>query len=134
NLKRRVLNVAIEEINEHKELEVWYKEKRVGNKITGFVLHWSTGKKVNAATEKQLSLLREIHDEVEKNMFDYLSLKSVDNLGQAIRYIIAIKEMKYKINKSLSSKEARKAIQEVKKNYLKLEILVEQDMKERDTS
>src|SRR5690625_7892031 len=55
HFKRRVLDVAIEEINEHTELEVWYTEKRVGNKITGFVLHWSTGKKVNAATEKQLS-------------------------------------------------------------------------------
>lgn len=42
--KRSVLNVAIREINEYTELDVWYIEKKTGNKITGFVLHWSTGK------------------------------------------------------------------------------------------
>lgn len=134
HFKRRVLDVAIEEINEHTELEVWYTEKRVGNKITGFVLHWSTGKKVNAATEKQLTLLREIHDEVEKNMFDYLSLENVQSLDQARRHIIAIKEINNKINKELSSKEASEVIQEAKHNYLQLENLIEKDGKERDTS
>lgn len=134
HFKRRVLDVAIKEINEYTELEVWYTEKRVGNKITSFVLHWSTGKKVNAATEKQLTLLREIHDEVEKSMFDYLSLKSVQNLDQARRHIIAIKEINNKISKGLSSKEASEAIQEAKQNYLQLESLVEKDGKERDTS
>lgn len=64
--KNGVLDVAIKEINEHTELEVWYTEKKVGNKITGFVLHWSTGKTSASATEKQLTLLHEIHDEVEK--------------------------------------------------------------------
>src|SRR5690625_4736000 len=100
HFKRRVLDVAIEEINEHTELEVWYTEKRVGNKITGFVLHWSTGKKVSAATEKQLTLLREIHNEVEKKMFDYLSLENVQSLDQARRHIIAIKEIDNKIGRA----------------------------------
>src|SRR5699024_3180771 len=31
--KRGVLNVAIEEVNKYTELEVWYGEKKVGNKI-----------------------------------------------------------------------------------------------------
>src|SRR5699024_2612058 len=52
--KRSVLDVAIKEINEYTELEIRYEEKKVGNKIIGFVLHWSTGKKVSVATEKQL--------------------------------------------------------------------------------
>lgn len=132
--KRGVLNVAIDEINKHTELEVWYTEKRVGNKITGFVIHWSTGEKVNAATEKQLTLLREIHNEVDKNMFDYLSLENVRSLDQARRHIIAIKEIDNKINKGLSSEEASGIIQEAKHNYLQLENLIEKDGKERDTS
>lgn len=134
HFKRRVLNVAIEEINEYTELEVWYTEKRVGNKITDFVLHWSTGKKVNAATKKQLTLLQEIYNEVDKNMFDYLSLQNVKNLDQARRHIIAIKEIDNKINKKLSSKEASELIQEAKYDYLQLENLIEKDGKERDTS
>ena len=98
-----VLDVAIEEVNEHTEFEIWYTEKRVGNKIIDFMLHWSTGKKVSAATEKQLTLLREIHDEVAKNMFDYFSLKDVKGLDQARRYIIAIKEIDNKVGKGVSS-------------------------------
>src|SRR5699024_9481434 len=50
--KNSVLDVAIAEINEFTELKAWYTQTKVGNKITGFVLHWSTGKKVNVATEK----------------------------------------------------------------------------------
>src|SRR5699024_2826521 len=134
HFKRRVLDVAIEEINEHTELEGWYTEKRVGNKITGFVLHWSTGKKVNAAIEKQIRLLREIHDEVERNMFDYFSLKDAQDLEQARRYIIDIKEIDNKVSKGLSSSEASDAIQEAKQHYLQLENLLEQDGKKRDTS
>ena len=113
--KRGVLDVAIKEINEYTELEIRYEEKKVGNKITGFVLHWSTGKKVSVATEKQLTLLREIHDEVEKNMFDYLSIKDVQLLNQARRYIVAIKEIDRRINKGLSSGEASEVIQKAKK-------------------
>jgi len=132
--KRSVLNVAIEELNQHTELEIWYTEKKIGNKITGFIIHWSSGKKVNAATEKQVVLLREIHNEVEKNMFDYLSLKNVEHLDQARRYIIAVKEIDNKVSKGLSSAEASDAIQEAKQHYLQLENLLEQDGKKRDTS
>lgn len=132
--KRSVLDVAIREINKYTELESWYTEKRVGNKITGFVLHWSTGKKVSVATEKQVTLLREIHNEVEKNMFDYLSLKDVQGLDQARRHIIAIKEIDRKVSKGLSSTEASDAIQEAKQHYIQLENLLEQDGKKRDTS
>lgn len=52
DLKKMVLDVAIAELSEYTELEVWYTEKKVGNKITGFVLHWSTGENIKAATEK----------------------------------------------------------------------------------
>lgn len=134
HFKRRVLDVAIDEINEYTELKVWYTEKRVGNKITGFVLYWSTGKKVSAATEKQLSLLREIYDEVEKNMLEYLSLKDIQSLDQARRHIIDIKEIDNRVSQGLSLVEASEFIQEAKQNYLQLEALLEQDGKKRDTS
>lgn len=76
--KRAVLDVAIKEINEHTELEVWYTEKKVGNKITGFVLHGSTGKQLAGATNKQIRLLKEIHEEVDKNMFNSMSVTNIE--------------------------------------------------------
>lgn len=132
--KRSVLDVAIEEINEHTELQVWFTEKKVGNKITDFTLHWSTGKRVAGATEKQIKLLEEIISEVDKNMFDYLSLEDVDNLDQARRYIIAVKEVESKIDKGLSSEDADKLIKESLDNYKALEHLLEIDGQERDKS
>ena len=129
--KRSVFDVAIDEINEHTELEVWYTEKKVGNKITGFTLHWSTGKKVSAATEKQVTLLREIHDEVEKNLITYLS---IENIESARANIIAIKNIYNELEKGLSSKQADEYIQQSLMNYKQLENLTEIDGKKRDTS
>lgn len=134
HFKRRVLDVAINEINLYTELEVWYTEKKVGNKITGFVLHWSTGKQVAAATDKQLGLIREIHDEVERNMFDYLSLKDVARIDKARTFILEIKEIHKKASRGLTSKEASDFIKRAKEYYLYLEELLKNDGNVRDTS
>src|SRR5699024_4764668 len=132
--KNKVLDVAIAELNRYTELEVWYTEIKKGRAIVGFKLHWSTGNQIAEATDKQISLLREIHDEVEKNMFDYFSLQDAQDLEQARRYIIAVKEIDNKVSKGLSSQEASDFIQEAKQHYLQLENLLEQDGKKRDTS
>lgn len=132
--KRGVLDIAIKEINKYTELEAWYTQIKVGNKITGFKLHWSTGKTIPAATDKQINLLREIHDEVEKNMLEYLSFKDVQNLDKARHHIISIKDIYKEKKKGLSSREANELIQIAKQDYLQLETLLEQDGKKRDTS
>lgn len=129
--KRGVLDVAIEEINKHSEFEVWYTEKKIGNKITGFVLHWSTGKTSASATEKQITLLREIHAEVEKSMFDYLTLNNID---QARTHIISIKNMHNELTKGLSTEKASEYIQESLLHYKQLETLLESEGNKRDTS
>lgn len=129
--KSKVLNLAIKEINEHTELDVWYTEKKTGNKITGFLLHWSTGTQLAGATAKQVKLLQEIHNEVEKNMFDYLSVK---NIEEARRYIIKIKEIYFQVEKGVSIKKADEFIKESLDYYKQLEYLVETNGKQRDTS
>jgi len=132
--KRGVLNVAIDEINKFTELEVWYIEQRTGNKITDFNLHWSTGKREAGATEKQLTLLRDIHDEVDKRVFDYLSIKNTNRLEIVRNNIMRIKEINQKINEKLTSKQANEFIQEEKILYKQLQGLIEEDGDERDTS
>lgn len=129
--KRGVLDVAIREINAHTELEVWYTEKKVGNKITGFVLHWSTGKRVAGATAKQVQLLKEISEEVEKNMLDYLSVKDIES---ARTYIIKIKRIDLSLKKGMSVPEADKLIKESLDYYKMLEHLLEIDGQDRDLS
>src|SRR5699024_7850986 len=78
--KAKVLDLAVKEINSYTELEIWYTEMKEGRSISGFELHWSTGKRKAGATENQLTLLREIHDEVDKKMFDYISLKDTKDI------------------------------------------------------
>ncbi len=130
-LKRTVLDVAVKEINEHTELDVWYTEKKTGNKITSFVLNWSTGNQLAGATEKQTQLLKEIHDEVDNNILDYLQMKNSD---PAKPLIIRIKEINTEVKKGLSISKADKYIKESLESYKHLEHLLENDGKKRDTS
>lgn len=129
--KKTVLNTAIAEINEYTELDVWYTENKTGNKITSFVLHWSTGKQVAGATRKQVKLLQEVHDEIDKNILDYLQ---VNNSDLAKRNIIRIKTINEHVKKGLSISEADDYIKESLESYKQLEHLLENHGKQRDTS
>lgn len=132
--KGSVLDIAINEINRFTELEVWYTEMKEGRSIVGFELHWSTGQRETGATDKQLALLRDIHDEVDKNMFDYISVKNANSLETARTNIMKIKEINEKVNKTLTSEKAKILIWESRTLYEQLQNLIKQDGKERDTS
>src|SRR5699024_800769 len=132
--KNKVLNVAIEELNRFTEFEVWYKEIKQGRAIVGFELNWSTGRQSYEATAKQLNLLREIHDEVERNMFDYMSLKNIGDLEKARDSIMRIKEINRQVNGRLTSNKAKDLIWEAKTVFKQLEVLLERDSKNKDTS
>ena len=58
--KRKVLDVAIGEINQYTELDVHYKEEKKGRAIVGFDLIWSNGTISAHATEKQIRELKAI--------------------------------------------------------------------------
>ena len=53
--KKKVLDVAVNEINEHTELEVRYKEETKGRNIVGFDLIWSNGRTVASAAKRQIT-------------------------------------------------------------------------------
>src|SRR5699024_1668598 len=104
--KRGVLDVAIDEINEFTELEVWYTDKKVGNKIIAFNIHWSAGKREAKASKKQMTLLRDIHDEVDKKMFDYISIKNKKRMKKQRHNIMKINEIKEESYDSSTSYQA----------------------------
>ena len=132
--KVSVLDTAINEINYFTELEAWYTEIKEGRSIVGFELHWSTGEREIGATEKQLTLLREIHDEVDKKMFDYISLKDTNDIEFARTNILKIKEINKQVNDRLTSEKAKDLIWEAKSLYEQLQNLLEKDGQKRDTS
>src|SRR5699024_8711985 len=112
--KVSVLDTAIKEINYFTELEVWYTEKKEGRSIAGFELHWSTGKREVKASDKQVALLRNIHDEIDKRMFDYISIEDTNSLEIARKNIIKIKEINEQVNERLTSEKAKELIWEAK--------------------
>lgn len=133
-LKAKVLELAVKEINKYTEFEVWYTEIKKGRSIVGFELHWSTGKREASATDKQLTLLREIHDEIEGRMFDYLALETLKSRDAARAHIIKIKDIDHQVSEKLTSKQASEFIQKAKELYGYLQDLLENDGQERDTS
>lgn len=113
---------------------MWYTEKKSGNKITGFIIHWSTGNREAAATDKQLSLLRQIHDEVQRRFYDYISLKNKTNLEVARLNVLKIRDINKQVNDTLTVDKAKDLIAEAKSLYEQLQAIVERDGKTRDTS
>lgn len=129
--KNKVLDVAINELNKYTELEVWYTEIKKGRAIVGFKLQWSSGNQIAGATDKQLSLLREIYDRIQSNMFEYLAIK---NFETARSYIIEVNDIHLRTQKGLSINQADEFIKKSLEYYRLLEIMVEKNGEERDTS
>lgn len=132
--KSKVLDVAIAELNTYTELEVWYTEIKKGRAIVGFQLHWSTGKREYKASEKQLSLLRKIHDEVIIEISDYMSIKDMHILRLARDNYMRIKEINQQVDEMLTSDKAKELISESKMLYQGLQSFLEADGQKRDTS
>jgi len=132
--KVSVLDTAIKEINYFTELEVWYTEKKEGRSIAGFELHWSTGKREVKASDKQVALLRNIHDEIDKRMFDYISIEDTNSLEIARKNIIKIKEINEQVNERLTSEKAKELIWEAKMLSEQLQNLLKEGEEKRDTS
>ncbi|MFD0943824.1 replication initiation protein [Savagea faecisuis] len=54
NFKQKVLDVAIEEVNQHTEYTVSYEDIRSGRAISAFRITWSVGEMVKRPTAKQI--------------------------------------------------------------------------------
>jgi plasmid replication initiation protein len=87
DFKKTVLDVAITEINQYTEFDVWYVEEKKGRAIVGFDIHWSTGEKVASATNRQIKELKTILDTIHEDMFKYINLNDVENRQNAIELV-----------------------------------------------
>jgi plasmid replication initiation protein len=129
--KETVLDVAIAEINQYTEMEVWYKEIKEGRAIVGFDLHWSTGEKVDAATTKQKNELQTIAKAISENMFNYMNLNNEEYRNEAMDIIrqneillLEIKEIEH-----MQKSYVERLILDANWRLKRLETLQEQDKK-----
>lgn len=93
--KRKVLDVAIKEVNKFTELEVSYDEEKTGRSITGFTLKWSSGRPVKKASNKQKDILQRIVSAVFDDAFMYMEIKDNTNRQRALGLIRELQEIKY---------------------------------------
>lgn len=82
-LKNRVLNVAINEINQHTELTVSYDDVKKGRAITGFSLNISKGGAIALATNKQTNYILDLLAKLKE---DYIfRIIDINNSEQATK-------------------------------------------------
>lgn len=130
--KKKVLDVAIDELNKYTELEVYYKEKREGRKITGFTIHFSSGKTIPGATKKQIEQIKSIIDSSFDFMINIDRIKDDKNREIAKNYLKEIYAMSVHIEEpvTMTSEFANQLIQKAS-DYL---ITINNMYDKRDTS
>jgi plasmid replication initiation protein len=131
--KKKVLDVAANEINEHTELEVRYKEETKGRNIVGFDLIWSNGKTVLSATKKQIKELQAILDIIFEDVFKFVNLKDDENREQAIEIVRGMQQMKVhtELPICITKEKADTLIQQASWNLRELNRFLEEDGKEK---
>jgi Initiator Replication protein len=131
--KKKVLDVAANEINEHTELEVRYKEETKGRNIVGFDLIWSNGKTVLSATKKQIKELQAILDIIFEDVFKFVNLKDDENREQAIEIVRGMEQMKVhtELPICITKEKADTLIQQASWNLRELNRFLEEDGKEK---
>ncbi|KKE78127.1 RepB family plasmid replication initiator protein [Bacilli bacterium] len=145
--KQTVLDVAIAEINKYTELEVTYQEQKKGRAIIGFQLRWSTGQKLESATNEQINTLKAIINSILSNEVNFKNMKAADYRKRAIYFIEETYKMENKINvwikesrsikreilteqnqyKVLERKEAKKMIEKARFNLEQLNKMLDDD-------
>ena len=127
--KRGVLDVAIAEINEHTEFNVWYQEEKEGRSIVGFDLHWSTGKKETAATKSQIKELHTIIHAVMDDMFTYINVSNDEDRAQAIDLVSKLRDyIKHTIEPvEITQQYAAELLERAKIYFKQLQFILERN-------
>jgi plasmid replication initiation protein len=129
--KRKVLDVAIGEINQYTELDVHYKEEKKGRAIVGFDLIWSNGTISAHATEKQIRELKAILNIIFEDMFKFVNINHAGNREQAIHIVRETEKMKEYIETPIciTKEKADTLIQQAAWNLRELNRFLEEDGK-----
>jgi len=93
-LKFKILDIAIKEINEFTELNVSYEDIKQGRKIIGFKLIWSTGTNIAKASNKQLDHLNSLIELINQDTLMYAEMKNNDNRTEAMSILRELENLK----------------------------------------
>lgn len=105
--KSKVLDVAIDEINQHTELEIHYSQEIKGRAIVAFDLHWSTGKVEHAANTELISEINAMIKRVENEASTFIMIKDQQAKLDAVRVFSLIIDEFRKIDGSTTQEQAQ---------------------------
>lgn len=130
--KRKVLDVAIEELNKYTELNVLYNEEKTGRMITAFDLQWSHGTQIMKATTLQLDEIRTILNAIHADLFTYMDLNVERYRKEAIDVLRKAEDMNTILDEitDMTFKEADLHLLQAKQYMKTLERLVKADREE----
>lgn len=133
--KTTVLDVALKELNQFTELEVWSIDKKKGRAIIGFDLHWSiASKQESAATEKQLKEITTIIEVVESDMWNYLEVlddMDIEKL-QLMNVIQKVLKCRLEVTTTLTSTKAKEILLRLKGHLRSLESQLENARRKKE--
>lgn len=93
-LKKKILDIAIEDLNQHSELKVSYEDIKEGRSIVGFKFVWSTGTLVTQATNKQIETLKSLVTEIFNDTLMYVDIKNDKDRDRALSIIRELKSIR----------------------------------------
>ena len=93
-LKKKILDIAIEDLNQYSELKVSYEDIKEGRSIVGFKFIWSTGTLVTQATNKQIETLKSLVTEIFNDTLMYVDIKDDKDRDRALSIIRELKSIK----------------------------------------
>lgn len=127
--KRGVLDVAIHELNTLTEFKVSYEDIKVGRNIVAFKIVWSTGKKIESATNRQIQEIKNMLDIIFIDSFKYLDLNDSEKRKRAFEILEELKTYLPQIEglNCISKKQADNLINKIKLNLNELETNLEID-------
>lgn len=133
--RQKVLDVAIEEVNEYTELEVRYNTEKKGRSIVGFDLIWSNGTSQRSATKQQIKELKITVDTIIQDSLIYVDLNDEKNRQRAITIVQETKGMIPHTSEPIciTREKADGMIQKANDNLKELNTMLEKE-KGRDTS
>lgn len=128
--KQKVLDIAIQELNDYTELTVWYVEQKSGRSITGFDIHWSTGTKIIQATTAQIDELKIIVSAIQRDMFKYMDLNTEKYRKEVIDILRKSEELAIVLDniEDMTFKEADFNLLRARQYLTRLERLVKLDL------
>lgn len=127
--KKKVLDVAIDEINKHTELEVWYTEEKEGRSIVGFDIHWSVGKSVRSATKKQIEEILSLSEIGFEELKTYVDLDDSKDRERAFVIIQSMQDYrKFGVRPAMiTAEKADTVIKELVSMFKELNWLLEKN-------